>query len=204
MTDLDPPQARAVHSRKRLQLLLLIAVFTAPVIAAWLWQPGSFNNRGELIEPPRLLADELLLRADGERVGLQAFGGKWTYVYFARGGCDAACRQVVDNLARVRLTQGKNARRLRVLVIAMAPGQLSQVETLRLQLPEVVVLGAGAAALARLAQQFKLDSGSPVTGDRRIYLVDPLGNLMMSYPAEADPTDIRKDIARLLRVSRIG
>ena len=55
-------------------------------------------------------------------------------------------------------------------------------------------------------------SGSPVLGalpfagaqTDHIYLVDPLGNLVLRYPRDADPSRIRKDIERLLKVSRIG
>jgi len=67
-----------------------------------------------------------------------------------------------------------------------------------------VVLGVSAEEKDSLVSQFLLDSGSPLTGELRIYLVDPLGNLMMSYPIDADPSDLSKDIGRLLRASRIG
>jgi hypothetical protein len=49
-----------------------------------------------------------------------------------------------------------------------------------------------------------LPAGSPLDNLNRVYLVDPLGNFMMSYPADADPTGMRKDLARLLRISQIG
>jgi hypothetical protein len=41
-------------------------------------------------------------------------------------------------------------------------------------------------------------------GEGRVYIVDPLGNLMMSYPSDAGPGDLYDDLRRLLRVSRIG
>jgi len=37
-----------------------------------------------------------------------------------------------------------------------------------------------------------------------IYLVDPLGNVMMRYPRDADLSRMKRDLARLLRASRIG
>jgi hypothetical protein len=40
-------------------------------------------------------------------------------------------------------------------------------------------------------------------GDR-IYLIDPLGNLVLRYAPGADPSGIRRDLARLLRLSQIG
>jgi hypothetical protein len=59
-------------------------------------------------------------------------------------------------------------------------------------------------AFDALAREFTLPAGSPLDNLNRIYLVDPLGNFMMSYPADADPTGMRKDLARLLRISQIG
>ena len=37
-----------------------------------------------------------------------------------------------------------------------------------------------------------------------IYLVDPLGNLMLRFPRDPDPSRMIKDLQRLLRYSRIG
>jgi glutathione peroxidase-family protein len=37
-----------------------------------------------------------------------------------------------------------------------------------------------------------------------IYMIDPLGNLMMRFPKNADPNKIKKDISKLLRASSIG
>ena len=37
-----------------------------------------------------------------------------------------------------------------------------------------------------------------------IYLVDPLGNVVLRYPKDADPSRMKKDLERLLKVSRIG
>jgi hypothetical protein len=35
-------------------------------------------------------------------------------------------------------------------------------------------------------------------------MIDPLGNLMMRFPKNADPNKIKKDISKLLRASAIG
>ena len=37
-----------------------------------------------------------------------------------------------------------------------------------------------------------------------IYLVDPLGNLMMRFPIDADPSKTKRDLAKLLRASSVG
>jgi len=37
-----------------------------------------------------------------------------------------------------------------------------------------------------------------------IYLIDPLGNLMLRFPRDPDPSRMVKDLQRLLKASRIG
>ena len=37
-----------------------------------------------------------------------------------------------------------------------------------------------------------------------IYLIDPLGNLMMRFPKNAEPAKVKKDIGKLLKASAIG
>lgn len=70
--------------------------------------------------------------------------------------------------------------------------------------PGMRIVTGPAEAVDALARQFVLPAGSPLDNLNRVYLMDPLGNFMMSYPADADPTGMRKDLARLLRISQIG
>lgn len=44
----------------------------------------------------------------------------------------------------------------------------------------------------------------PILSTQMIYLVDPLGNVFMSYPASIDPIYILEDLKKLLEVSQIG
>ena len=49
--------------------------------------------------------------------------------------------------------------------------------------------------------QFQLNDGESVAASGRVYLVDPLGNLMMSYESNAEPGGIVKDLELLLKTS---
>jgi hypothetical protein len=55
-----------------------------------------------------------------------------------------------------------------------------------------------------MAPGFEWGTSGQEGASDRIYLVDPLGNLMMSYPGDADATGMKKDLQRLLKVSQIG
>jgi cytochrome oxidase Cu insertion factor (SCO1/SenC/PrrC family) len=201
---MSDPLSRSVRNRKRLTLIALMALFLSPVIAAWLWTPDTFRNRGELIDPPRPLVNVQMISADGNNVDLATLFGRWTYVFFIEAGCDASCEQLADAIERVRLSQGKNEKRVRLMVVTLNPDSLSSLEEIRLIMPKTIVLGVNASEKKQLLRQFMLQGGESMPQSGSVFLVDPMGNLMMNYPVNTDPTDLRKDISRLLRASRIG
>lgn len=201
---MSDPLSRPVRNRKRLTLIALMVLFLSPVIAAWLWTPDTFRNRGELIDPPRPLVNVQMISADGNNVDLATLFGRWTYVFFVEAGCDESCKQLADAIERVRLSQGKNEKRVRLMVVTLNPDSLSSLEEIRLIMPKIIVLGVSASKKKQLLRQFMLQGGESVPQSGSVFLVDPMGNLMMNYPVNTDPTDLRKDISRLLRASRIG
>ena len=201
---MSDPLSDSVRNRKRLTLIALMALFLSPVLAAWLWTPDTFRNRGELIDPPQPLVNVAMISPDGRDVDLTNLFGRWTYVFFVEAGCDESCKQLADAVERVRLSQGKNEKRVRLMVITLSPDALPSLEEIRLSMPKTIVLGVNETEKEQLLRQFIPGGGGSAAPSGGIFLIDPMGNLMMSYPATADPTDLRKDISRLLRASRIG
>ena len=192
---LDDAQRR----RNRIKLLAILAVCAAPVIASYFTyyviKPDGRTNYGELIEPQRSLAS-LALAATGAAPdpGLAAMRGKWLLITLADEGCDAACEQRLVVMRQVRLTTGKDRDRVeRALLVAGSPtppAVLTEHEGLQ-------VVATDRESLERLRQA----AGATAPG---ILIVDPLGNLMMRYPTEPDPNRMKKDLAKLLRASRVG
>ena len=174
--------------RGRAKLSALGLFFCAPFALAWLawwldWAPGSTANYGELVAPPRPLAGP----------PLQALRGKWVLVTFDAAACDAYCEKKLYYLRQVRRAQGRNQGRVERLWLLTDGAQ-----------PRAALLAAIEGT--RLARDAGLAATFPAAGAVRdhIYLVDPLGNLMMRFPRDPDPSLILKDLQRLLRVSQIG
>jgi len=173
--------------RGRLKLAALGALFLLPVALAWLayvtgWTPGTRANYGELVAP------QLLAVAPFE--GLR---GKWVLVQFDAAACDAGCEGKLYLMRQVRRAQGENQRRVERLWIVTdaarpAPRLLEAIEGTR------VVPLADAALPARF----------PGNAAAHVYLVDPLGNLMMRFPRDPDPARVIRDLERLLRYSGSG
>lgn len=184
------------QSRKTLWLVaaVCIAPFVASFTAYYFYQPEGRVNYGELMAD-RQLPDAALKLVDGKTFALSQLRGKWLFVTVDDAACDAYCEKKLWQMRQVRKTQGKYPERIERVWLVTGGGQPGQ--RLRAEFEGTwMVDAAGSAVLEAL----------PHAGARsdHIYLVDPLGNLVLRYPREADPSRMRRDLERLLKVSRIG
>jgi hypothetical protein len=186
-----------VHPRRsKLTLWLVLAVCAAPILASYIayyWlQPSGHVNYGELIHA-RTLPDEKLQTLDGRPFRWPDVKGEWVLLTAGPSSCDDKCRTKLIYTRQVRLAQGKEAERIEriwLLTDAGAPDPVLLAEQ-----PGLLVLRAAGADLTRTLPAIT----SPLD---HIYVVDPLGNLMMRFPPDADPRRMLKDLSRLLRHSK--
>lgn len=184
-------------------VIALALLFVAPVALAFIlyygigWSPGGRVNHGELVEPPVPLPELALPGADAPRSLLK---GKWTLLYMGAGDCSAACRTDLYNTRQVRAALG--ADRARVQRVFLAEGRCCDFGWLHLQQPDLITVQASAAAapLTAILQH----AGPSAAAADRVYLIDPLGNLMMFYAADARPKGMLEDLKKLLRLSSVG
>lgn len=197
---------RAAARRK---ILLLAALFALPVIVAYGlyfsgWRPASFGNYGELVQPARPITDVALTLLDGKTLRFSELRGKWALITFSVAECLRPCESNLMKMRQVIAAQGKEADRVQSILVVKDAKIRDSLKYAIKNYPGMRAVVGSSDAVDVLARQFTLTTGSPLENLNRIYLVDPLGNFMMSYPADADGNGIRKDLARLLRVSRIG
>ena len=206
MTDKDVEAQR--RRRARLVLVILLAVFLAPVVGgtAWFYFGDNFSlkNRGTLYEPARPLDDVSFRTAGNGRQALSDFNGTWLLVYVGQGGCDQACLERLDVISRVRISLGENIKRVMPVYLTDADPDPAAAKSIRAAMPTGIIASLGADGLDALRGQLTHDGENAGQALHRVYLVDPIGNLVLSYEADADPLGMRKDLSRLLRVSQIG
>lgn len=206
-TLLGTPKLRQARLN-RIILLALFGVFVLPLIAATAlyvsgWRPQHTVNYGVLVRPARPLPDMALRTLEGKAVRLSDFHGKWTLVYFGSSACSDACLRNLYDMRQVRLALGVHRERVRRVFVLT---DLSDVNGLRHKLrdyPGMVVIAGPERNVARLTRQFNV-RGATSPAQPGVYLVDPLGNLIMRYPPHADPDGMLDDLARLLRYSWVG
>ena len=167
----------------RIKVALVIVICAAPFVLGWLayehrWFAGQAGNYGELIKPRPLGGP------------LAPLKGKWVLVTIDAAACEATCEKKLYIVRQVRKAQGKDAERIERLWL------LTDAAKPRADLVAALEGSRLAAADAATLSIFP--------GSRDIYLVDPLGNLMMRFPADADPSKMIKDLQRLLKYSSFG
>ncbi|MEO6354416.1 MAG: cytochrome C oxidase subunit I [Oxalobacteraceae bacterium] len=184
------------------KLLLVLAVCAAPLIASYFTyyviKPSSRTNYGTLLDPRNYPMPTLASSAlDGSRLSLQDFKGKWLMVQINAADCQVACQKKLHDMRQLRLAQGKEMDRIeRVWLIT----DKQPLETMLLR--EYDGMRHLRVSPKELQAWLPAEQGTLVSD--HIYLIDPLGNLMMRYPKDADPNKIKKDLDKLLKASAIG
>nr|WP_246185517.1 cytochrome C oxidase subunit I [Pandoraea iniqua] len=184
-------------------LVLLFAVCAAPAVAAYLmyfvFKPqGGTSSYGKLIEPQRPLP-ALVVRDDetNEALPLTSLKGKWLLISADTAACDESCVSKLFYMRQIRVLQGNERTRVETIWLVTDDNAVS--DKLDTAYEDTRRLRADPVALANW---LPTQEG---TGLRdHIYLVDPLGNLMMAFPKNPDPGRIKSDLTRLLKWSGTG
>ena len=204
-----------LRARNLRMLGVLAGLFLLPVLFAFYmyygtdWRPIKRVNHGTLISPVRPLPAVNLKREslsdpdpNAPPPGVNApepklFKDKWSLVYIGEGNCDERCRQALYVMRQTRESLNNNM--TRVERIFLVTGNCCAREFLLHEHPGLFVADATSADATRLLQEFPAD-GRPYA----VFIVDPLGNLMMSYDSRQNPKGLLEDMKKLLRLSHIG
>lgn len=194
----------SINPRKgRIVFLAIVAIFVIPFVGAnyfykkaqdgQLW--GTTNN-GILIQPAKPLGEIAAIQADGETFTLKDLRGKWTMLYVATQGCEQDCKQTIFYMRHIWALLNKESHRVKRLLIVDESSK-AQLADFLINYPEMMVVTDVGLSLQK---QLPADiSEEPV-----IYLVDPIGNVMMAFPQSLDAAKIFKDLKKLLKISQVG
>ncbi|PFH10395.1 hypothetical protein BCF11_2814 [Collimonas sp. PA-H2] len=198
----NPPAPDKQRQSGRWKLFAVIAVCAAPMLASYFTyyviKPQSRTNYGTLIDPSAYPIPELGSTAlDGTAESLASYKGKWLMVQVAGSACLKACQDKLFEMRQLRLMQGKEMERIeRVWLITDAQ-----------PLETMVMREYDGTKLLRVKPELLkawLPAEEGTSAADHIYLIDPLGHLMMRFPKDADPNKVKKDLSKLLRASAIG
>lgn len=199
------------RQRNRLTLLLLAALFAAPLVAAIVlhaigWEPTKTRNHGALLQPPVDLSELPPLRVDGSRYEWMPQDRRWRLVVVAPESCASprrsrqggnpgaeppdpaqVCIDLIASLDKVWQLQGRKADRLDVLWFGDVPNRATPFR-------RFVAMRRDSTLVSHLPDAQPNERGEPP-----LYLIDPSGFLALRYAPGADVAGVREDIARLLK-----
>lgn len=227
LNPIGPAEASArPRKRSSVMLWLVIAVCLAPVFASYvayyLVRPDTTTNYGELLAPPVALESQSLqtiARAEQEsgfvdvlkrlpendpRLSLDSlddYRGRWLLVYVgdSDASCGEACQQALYAMRQIRLATGRERSRVeRLWVVPRVAGDVGSVPAVPADYTGTYQVLWDPAAL----QSWPTAPGQ--TSPSGLWIIDPLGNLILRYPPSPDPAKIKKDLLKLLKASRIG
>lgn len=184
-------------------LILLAALFFGPFLAAVLlyfyggdrFGPTASTAHGILIAEPRTLpsGDRIVAGKPAAR-----FDGKWSIIYIHQGACGPDCADSLLRIRQVRRALGKEDIRVQRIWVAAGAADGADPGWLAREHPDLLVIGDGDPALDTV----RASLGEFRDGD--VFLADPLGNVMMRFPAGTSMKGMHKDLTLLLKASQIG
>jgi len=197
MPTISPPGTRS----GRWKMILVLLVCASPVVASYFTyyvvRPEGRRNFGELIDPQRPLPAIATQTLDGKAGQLTALKNQWLLLSVAGGACDIRCEQNLYFQRQLRESLGREKERLDRLWLVNDEAPVR----------DALLPALSSATLLRVAANDVAQWLEPAAGKRlqdHLYLVDPLGNLMMRFPADMDAAaaaKAKRDLDRLLRAS---
>ena len=184
-------------SRQQLTLLGIFALFFGPLLMVmlmrsswWQYQPSGLKNKGHLVQPPvHLSLDQT-----------QDMDGKWLILYELDQPCDQHCIDNVTALRQIHRAVGRHAEHLAIVLLGSSdtePELRSRLETIY---PGFNLVADDGKTASSALESVDTDITSNAD-DVHTYILDPMHNVVLAYQNDADPTDIHKDLKRLLKWS---
>lgn len=182
-------------SRQQLTLLGIFALFMGPVLLVmmmrsswWEYQPSGMKNQGQLVQPPvHLSLDQA-----------ESFTGKWLILYVLNQPCDTACVESVTAIRQIHRATGRKSEHLAIVLLSDSPADPELWARLEAIYPEFHFIADPSHKSLDTLKTIQTGSTSD-SADMRTFILDPMHNVVLAYLSSADPTDLHKDLKRLLK-----
>lgn len=187
------------RSMKTFYLLILVFIlpFTMAVLLHFVDLKPTGKSYGNLVQPPKSLQIPTLIDLQGKAFKPERWNKIWNVVTVDTTGCAKACSDRVHMLKQVHTSINKDMDRVQRVLLVPADIGLQAYVDIQKKYPDLIVLAGNDAEMVKFSAEFNATKGN-------VFLVDPLGNFMMSYPDKFDPKGLRSDLSRLLKNSWAG
>ena len=181
---------------QRVLLVIIAAMFLLPLLLAWFmytgtidYKPGTTRNYGQLVTPPLPISWEAI-------EGGEALREHWVILHPVPDPCSGDCISQVSALRQIHRASGRQQPRILIALLVDEPVAGDFSAMLNETYPQFRLITDPSGDLQNSMQQ-------AAAWNSAVYLVDPLGNIMMAYPGGDDPNHLKQDLKRLLTWSKL-
>jgi len=207
-----PASATPAKPRSIQPLIWVLVVCLAPIVFAVLayylptlgLRPDDTSNYGRVLDPQRPIPSAEVLgltTEDGQPFDLASLKGQWVLATADQGACPESCVTKLFILRNSHASQGKNVERLTRIWFVTDDAPIPE-QILDAYKGTIIVRADPETLAGFLAPAATADASQALAAP--MWIIDPLGNLMLEFPENADPISVRKDISKLVYNSRIG
>lgn len=201
-------QQQTTSKRNLTPFWILLAISGLPYLLSWIWYANmeklpeiATANRGELIEPVRPVEGMVLQTVSGQSLDTNSLKGNWTLITADSSNCDDVCMKNIYHMRQIRRLMGEERLKIKRIFVMTDDAKVDDFMKKVEPFGQMDVVSSSTADGSKLIEQMTVAGNVP---EKRIFIIDPLANLMMAYNQDAEPEDIAKDFRRLLKVVRIG
>jgi cytochrome oxidase Cu insertion factor (SCO1/SenC/PrrC family) len=195
------------NRKSRLTVIAIALLFFGPVLIAtlmrmdwWDYEPSRTTNAGVLVEPPVNLDLGTLswLNPDPNN----PLEGKWIMLYPLQGECDNTCKTDITGMRQVHRALGRHQQGVAIIILGSEDAlRLEQDEILEVYAKYHLMAGAAEQMGPLLNQAVANASADPDSLSGRAFMLDPAGNLILTYSPPINPGHLSKDLKKLLKWS---
>jgi hypothetical protein len=187
-------------TRQQFTLLGIFALFLGPVLLVilmrsswWQYQPGGLKNHGQLVQPPVNLPLDLKQNTDK----------KWLILYVLELPCEQQCIDNLTALRQIHRAAGRHGEQLAIVLLSQTQVERDLRSRLESIYPKFNFITdssySALTTLARVNTELVTDREGP--DNIHTYILDPMLNVILAYRADANPSDLHRDLTRLLKWS---
>ncbi len=180
----------------------VVAAFVLPVVLAYVVfffaDVTSFTNRGEIFKPVIDITSLELTDETGKLIPEDVLRYKWRFISFVGSDCDEACNKRLRDSRQIHKRFGKDSHRILRVIVHLEPASEALNHLIETEYPEALNMNASAETVKAAF------SGNSRLDENEIYIMDPMGNIMMRFTQDQPVQDFQFDMKKLLKASQIG
>lgn len=196
----------SAQTRNPYTVWFVVLSFIAPVALAYVMfffvDVKSFSNHGEILNPIVHISNFTLKDENGELIPQEKLTYKWRMIMFLGKDCDQQCTKRLYDTRQIHKSLGKEQYRLYRMIIHLEPAVESLTKLIGDVHPDVIEVNGELNDIIK-ALNSNVHDNAGITSNE-IYIMDPMGNVMMRFTQDQSNKDILIDVKKLLKASQIG